>query len=83
VRSDRELRDAEADRALLEQIALETGGRVVDPAQARTLERLLPNRSVRSENPVRDPLWSSPAALILLLLLLGGEWIVRRTARLV
>ncbi|MFO0961467.1 MAG: hypothetical protein U0625_01020 [Phycisphaerales bacterium] len=83
VRSDRELRDAEADRALLEQIAQETGGRVVDPAQARTLERLLPNRSVRSENPVRDPLWSSPAALILLLLLLGGEWIVRRTARLV
>lgn len=83
VRSDRELRDAEADRPLLESIARETGGRVVGLDQARSLAGLLPNRSVRTESPVRDPLWSSPLALLLMLGLLGAEWIIRRTARLV
>jgi hypothetical protein len=82
VRSDRELRDAEVDRALLDTLARETGGRVVGPADAASLVRSLPNRSVRTEDPVQDRLWNSPAALLLVLALLGAEWIVRRKARL-
>ena len=82
VRSDRELRDAEVDRALLDTLARETGGRVVGPADAASLVRSLPNRSVRTEDPVQDRLWNSPAALLLVLALLGTEWIVRRKARL-
>ena len=82
-RSDRELRDAEADRPLLESLARETGGRVVAPADAAELVRTLPNRSIRTENPIRDPLWNSPMALMLLISLLAAEWIVRRTARLI
>jgi hypothetical protein len=31
---------------------------------------------------VQDRLWNSPAALLLVLALLGTEWIVRRKARL-
>ena len=83
VRSDRELRDAEADRPLLESLARETGGRVVSPADAASLVRTLPNRSIRTENPIRDPLWNSPAALAMLMVLLSAEWIIRRSARLI
>ena len=82
-RSDRELRDAEADRPLLESLARETGGRVVNAADAAELVRTLPNRSIRTENPIRDPLWNSPAALLLVISVLAAEWIVRRTARLI
>lgn len=82
VRSDRELRDAEADRPLLEALARETGGKVVGADDAPSLVRSLPNRSVRIENPVRDPVRSSPAALLLVLALLAGEWVFRRLRRL-
>ena len=82
-RSDRELRDAEADRPLLESLARETGGRVVGPADVATLVRSLPNRSIHTENPLRDPIWNSPLALAILMSLLASEWIVRRSARLI
>jgi hypothetical protein len=82
-RSDRELRDAEADRPLLETLARETGGRVVVPADVATLVHSLPNRSIRTENPLRDPIWNSPLALAILMSLLASEWIVRRSARLI
>ena len=82
-RSDRELRDAEADRPLLESLARETGGRVVRPAEAAVLVRSLPNRSIRTENPLRDPIWNSPLALAILMSLLASEWIIRRSARLI
>ena len=82
-RSDRELRDAEADRPLLESLARETGGRVVRPAEAAVLVRSLPNRSIRTENPLRYPIWNSPLALAILMSLLASEWIIRRSARLI
>ena len=82
VRDDAELRDAEADRALLETLARETGGRVVDPSDVRSLIESLPNRSVRTEMPIRDALWSSPLALIMVMLLLVAEWVTRRWSRL-
>lgn len=82
VRSDRELRDAEADRALLESLAKETGGRVVGPDDVASLVRTLPNRSIRTENPIQDRLWNSPAALAAVLALLASEWVLRRAARL-
>ncbi len=82
-RSDRELRDAEADRPLLESLARETGGRVVRPADVAALVRSLPNRSIRTENPLRDPIWNSPLALAILMSLLASEWIIRRSARLI
>ena len=82
-RDDAELRDAEADRPLLETLARETGGRVVTPANLATLVAGIPNRSIVTENPIRDALWNSPAALITLLFLLGAEWVFRRLSRLV
>jgi hypothetical protein len=82
-RDDAELRDAEADRPLLETLARETGGRVVSPADLEALVASIPNRSIVTENPIRDALWNSPAALLALLGLLGSEWVLRRLSRLV
>jgi hypothetical protein len=82
VRDDAELRDAESDRPLLERLARETGGTVVDPADVAGLMARLPNRSVVTEDPIRDDLRTSPAALILVMMLLLTEWVLRRMSRL-
>jgi hypothetical protein len=82
VRSDRELRDAEANRALLADLARATGGRLLEPDEARGLASLLPNRSMVTEDPLREPIWSSPLALAAFLLLAAAEWIGRRAVRL-
>jgi hypothetical protein len=47
-----------------------------------SLVRTLPNRSIRTESPIQDPLWNSPAALIALMSLLTAEWVLRRMVRL-
>jgi hypothetical protein len=82
VRDDAELRDAESDRPLLERLARETGGTVVDPAGTAGLMARLPNRSVVTEDPIRDDIRTSPAALILVMALLLAEWVLRRMSRL-
>ncbi len=82
VRSDRELRNAESDRAMLQAIAQGTGGRVVSPSQARRIASLLPNRSIVTEDPLQEPLWSSPLALAAFLSMLVAEWVGRRVCRL-
>lgn len=82
VRNDRELRDAESDRPLLERLTAATGGRVLTVADARRLTLLLPNRSIVTEDPLQEPLWSSPLALAAFLALVAGEWIGRRLSRL-
>lgn len=82
-RSDRELRDAESDWPLLRALARETGGTVEGPDGLDALVRAIPNRSIRTERPIRDELWNSPAALMAMVLLLTAEWVVRRSARLI
>ncbi len=82
VQDDAELRDAESDRGLLERLARETGGTVVEPAGAAALMAGLPNRSVVTEDPIRDDIRTSPAALILVVTLLLAEWVLRRMSRL-
>ena len=67
---------------LLERLARETGGTVVEPAGAAALMAGLPNRSVVTEDPIRDDIRTSPAALILVMTLLIAEWVLRRMSRL-
>jgi hypothetical protein len=38
---------------------------------------------VKTINPLTEPIWDSPLALILVLLALTGEWIGRKAMRLV
>lgn len=81
---DDELRKPETDFGALESLAEQTGGRVLKPAELADLEQMLPNRQRRvAGTPDIETLWDSPLALILLVLLLGTEWIGRRLIRLV
>ncbi|MFI4892901.1 MAG: hypothetical protein ACIAQ0_05620 [Phycisphaerales bacterium JB058] len=81
---DDELRRPETDFATLRTLAEETGGRVLTPGELAEMEEFLPNRQRRvAGTPDIETLWDSPLALILLVLLLGTEWIGRRMIRLV
>ena len=77
-----ELRRPEADHDLLHRLAAETGGWVLQPDQVADLPELLPNRAVRTLDPLREPIWDTPLAFALVLLIVTAEWIGRRIIRL-
>ncbi len=79
---DDELRRPETDHPLLVALAGETGGHVVWPKDLDGLPALLPNRSVRTINPLTERIWDTPLAFGLILLVLAAEWIGRKAARL-
>ena len=83
--ADDELRRPETDHDLLRTIAAETGGSVLAPDELDRLARrdVLPDRSLRTDDSIRESIWDSPLALLVALLLLGGEWIGRKLVRLV
>lgn len=82
---DSELRRPETDHALLAHLASQTGGRMLAEDELEQLldPALLPNRAVRTENPLRERIWDTPLAFGLMLLLLTLEWIGRKIVRLV
>jgi hypothetical protein len=83
VRPDDEWRDPEADHESLAALAEATGGALIEPDRASlaNLPTRLPDRSVVVPIPIVEPIWSSPLALIVALLLLLAEWIGRRLLR--
>jgi hypothetical protein len=78
-----ELRRPDTDHELLEALAAQTGGRSLPPEDVDALERLLPNRSVRTINPLTERIWDTPLVFGLALLLLSCEWIGRKVIRLI
>jgi hypothetical protein len=80
---DDEMRRPETDHEMLDQLSTTTGGQVLGPDDIRDLPDLLPRRAVRTPNPLRERIWDTPLAFILVLLALTAEWIGRKTARLV
>ncbi|MEM1424507.1 MAG: hypothetical protein AAGH64_10960, partial [Planctomycetota bacterium] len=78
-----ELRRPETDHGALRALASETGGVVVEPSEAGTLTDLFPNRQLRVRTERAEPLWDTPLALIVVLLLVTGEWVGRRLLRFV
>ena len=79
---DDELRRPETDHPLLESLATTTGGAVLAPSDLGDLPGLLPNRSVRTVNPLSERIWDTPLAFALVLLVLTAEWIGRKVLRL-
>ncbi|MHC4709034.1 MAG: hypothetical protein ACYTA3_01045 [Planctomycetota bacterium] len=77
-----ELRRPDTDHELLGALAAQTGGRVLAPEDVGELERLLPNRSVRTINPLTERIWDTPLVFGLVLLLVTCEWIGRKVIRL-
>jgi uncharacterized membrane protein len=79
---DDELRRPETDHELLAQLAASTGGQVLGEADLANLPDLLPNRAVRTLDPLQERIWDTPLAFILVLLALTAEWIGRKILRL-
>ena len=73
-----EFRDLKANRPLMEQIAHETGGRVLTPADLDSFARELPSHHAPVTDTVTSPLWHTPAMLLFALACLLGEWGLRR-----
>ncbi len=77
-----ELRQPLPDHDRLRALAEQTGGQIVPLGQLDELIKLVPNRARRTPNDIREPLWDSPLALIVVVLLLTIEWIGRKVLRL-
>jgi hypothetical protein len=78
-----ELRHPDTNHELLADLSAETGGVVLDADSLGDLGRLLPNRSVRTINPLTERIWDTPLVFGLVLLLLTCEWVGRKVIRLV
>ncbi|TVQ60724.1 MAG: hypothetical protein EA378_10730 [Phycisphaerales bacterium] len=80
---DDEMRTPQADHAFLASLASSSGGRVLSSGELSELPGLLPNREVViAAAPDVATLWDRPVWLVLLVLLLGTEWVVRRLIKL-
>lgn len=80
----RELQQRMTDRADLKLAAQRAGGRLIPLASAKSIpEWVPPGVAVPLEYGVAVPVWQRSEPLILLALLLGTEWLLRRRWRLV
>jgi hypothetical protein len=78
-----EQRVLDTDHGLLTDLANQTGGKIVQPDAFGTLPELMPNRTRTVVSPPKQAsLWDRPIVLIVLVVLLTGEWIGRRVLRL-
>jgi hypothetical protein len=75
---DRELLDPRSDRPLLEQLAEQTGGLVLEPTALSELSRALPLEPRTSESRQRTALWDRWWCLWVILGCLSLEWIIRK-----
>lgn len=82
VRRDIELGQPQADHMFLADLAARTGGTMIQPDQLQRLRQVLPKRSSVSERAIVDPLWNSPAAILLMFVLIFAELVGRRFLRL-
>jgi len=82
VRRDIELGQPQADHAFLADLAARTGGAVIQPDDLARLKQVLPKRSSVSERAIVDPLWNSPAAILVMFTLIFAELVGRRFLRL-
>ena len=73
-----EFENAELNRHVLESIANDTGGELVDADQIGAFVSELPSRKVPVMETWTYPLWHRPWVMLLAILLLCGEWGLRR-----
>lgn len=78
----REFQSIRANRPLLEKIARQTGGRIVELNELADFARDLPSRDVPITTTQIKPVWDLPgilpAVFLLALICFAGEWALRR-----
>jgi hypothetical protein len=73
-----EYRDLEPDRALVERLARESGGEIVDGARLDEFASGLPDRRIPITDPWTYPLWHRWGVFLFAVLCLVSEWGLRR-----
>jgi uncharacterized membrane protein len=73
-----EFRDLTINRALLEQIAQQSGGEMVSRTQLDQFVSRLPNRKIPVTETWTYPLWHQSSVFLLAIMCLIGEWGLRR-----
>ncbi|HZN69486.1 MAG TPA: hypothetical protein VFB66_29700, partial [Tepidisphaeraceae bacterium] len=74
-----ELEQPQVDRQLLTRLAAETLGQAVSFAEAKAaLPKLIPSAAKVIPIQSSEPLWDAPLAMWIFLLLLTGEWVLRK-----
>ena len=73
-----EFRDLTPNRALMEQLARQTGGEVIAPEQLAAFARGLPAKRAPVTETWTRPLWHTPWMLLFALGCFVGEWGLRR-----
>ncbi len=81
-RFDTEMRQTQPDHARLERLAVQTGGRSIALDDLGSLAAAVQSRARSMSNDQIEPLWNSPLALAIVLILLTVEWIGRKLIRL-
>jgi hypothetical protein len=73
-----EFRSLKPNRALLEALAKQSGGEVINPDALDRFVRSLPNRKAPVTETISQPLWHTPAMFSFAILCFAAEWGVRR-----
>ncbi len=76
--ADREFADPRLNEGFLRRIARNSGGRYVRAADAARVPEWLRTATPRNAAPERRDLWHEPWAFALIVILLCGEWTLRR-----
>ena len=82
VYEDQEQLNATPDHETLEKLSAATKGKVIEPRNMEILEKLLPNRSFVTKNPVQVQLWNQWLVYAILVAVMAVEWIGRRLLQL-
>jgi hypothetical protein len=78
-----ELDNPTLDRALLDDLARASGGRVITLAEARKVPAAFKLRTVERIREFREDIWDAPLICGLAVLLLTAEWLLRKRNRMV
>ncbi|MBL4700309.1 MAG: hypothetical protein JKX85_03545, partial [Phycisphaeraceae bacterium] len=80
---DDEMRMPLPDHELLKRLAADTGGQVVALDKLTDLASMVPNRTRRTPDDIRYPLWHDLWVYGLFVLLITMEWVLRKVCKLV
>jgi uncharacterized membrane protein len=73
-----ELTQPQLDRAALNKLVAVMGGEIVPPSMAREKLPQIPSAARIIPINTSRPLWDAPLAMILFVLLISGEWVLRK-----
>jgi uncharacterized membrane protein len=73
-----ELNDPRVDRLQLSRLAAQTLGKPIELTEASRELAEIPSVKREEPKPLNEPLWNAPIVMAVFVLLIAGEWVVRK-----